>query len=41
MPPKGAGKQGPATFEDMGIPQGKQDSDCVSLLVDLCLLTEY
>ncbi|KAG5753848.1 hypothetical protein H9Q72_000289 [Fusarium xylarioides] len=29
MPPKGAGKQGPATFEDMGIPQGKQDSDCI------------
>ncbi|KAF4456732.1 hypothetical protein F53441_1168 [Fusarium austroafricanum] len=28
MPPKG-GKQGPATFEDMGIPQGKQDSDCI------------
>jgi hypothetical protein len=23
-------KQGPATFEDMGIPQGKQDGDCVS-----------
>ncbi|KAJ4020255.1 hypothetical protein NW752_005363 [Fusarium irregulare] len=34
MPPKPAkqgapGKQGPATFEDMGIPQGKQDNDCV------------
>lgn len=27
-PPK-AGK-GPATFEDMGIPQGKQEGDCVS-----------
>ncbi|EHK19057.1 chitin synthase activator [Trichoderma virens Gv29-8] len=26
---KPAGKQGPATFEDMGIPQGKQDGDCV------------
>lgn len=24
--------QGPATFEEMGIPQGKSDSDCVSLL---------
>ncbi|KAF5677308.1 SKT5-like protein [Fusarium heterosporum] len=29
MPPSKGGKQGPATFEDMGIPQGKQDSDCV------------
>ncbi|CAM1503668.1 Fc.00g012590.m01.CDS01 [Cosmosporella sp. VM-42] len=28
-PPKGPAKQGPATFEDMGIPQGKQDGDCV------------
>ncbi|KAF4980383.1 hypothetical protein FZEAL_3613 [Fusarium zealandicum] len=27
-PPSKAGK-GPATFEDMGIPQGKQDGDCV------------
>jgi len=26
-PPK---KQGPSTFEEMGIPSGKQDSDCVS-----------
>ena len=24
---------GPATFEEMGIPQGKNDSDCVSLLL--------
>ncbi|KAM7197157.1 hypothetical protein V8F20_006706 [Naviculisporaceae sp. PSN 640] len=24
--------QGPATFEEMGIPQGKNDSDCVSIL---------
>lgn len=24
--------KGPATFEDMGIPQGKQDGDCVSLI---------
>ncbi|CZS73926.1 unnamed protein product [Fusarium graminearum] len=32
MPTK-PGKQGPATFEDMGIPQGKADSDCVSSLV--------
>lgn len=31
MPAK-PGKQGPATFEDMGIPQGKADSDCVSSL---------
>ncbi|KAH6608855.1 hypothetical protein Trco_002201 [Trichoderma cornu-damae] len=29
-PTKAAGKQGPATFEDMGIPQGKQEGDCVS-----------
>ncbi|KAI6748483.1 hypothetical protein HG530_015519 [Fusarium avenaceum] len=29
MPPSKGGKQGPATFEDMGIPQGKQDNDCV------------
>ncbi|KAJ3500922.1 hypothetical protein NM208_g17043 [Fusarium decemcellulare] len=29
-PPPKAGK-GPATFEDMGIPQGKQDSDCLRL----------
>jgi TPR repeat protein len=31
-PSKGAGKgagKGPATFEDMGIPQGKQDGDCI------------
>lgn len=27
-PPKAS--KGPATFEDMGIPQGKQDGDCVS-----------
>ena len=25
--------QGPATFEAMGIPQGKQDSDCVSIII--------
>ncbi|KAL7964759.1 chitin synthase activator [Trichoderma sp. SZMC 28014] len=29
-PSKAPSKQGPATFEDMGIPQGKQDGDCVS-----------
>jgi hypothetical protein len=29
-PPPG---KGPATFEDMGIPQGKQDGDCVSKIV--------
>ncbi len=29
-PPK---KQGPATFEEMGIPAGKNDSDCVSCFV--------
>lgn len=29
-PGKVPAKQGPATFEDMGIPQGKQDGDCVS-----------
>ncbi|KAL6400353.1 hypothetical protein AUP68_16053 [Ilyonectria robusta] len=28
-PSKAPAKQGPATFEDMGIPQGKQDGDCV------------
>ncbi|GFP60101.1 chitin synthase regulatory factor 4 [Trichoderma asperellum] len=28
-PSKAPSKQGPATFEDMGIPQGKQDGDCV------------
>jgi hypothetical protein len=28
-PKQAAGKQGPATFEDMGIPQGKQDGDCI------------
>ncbi|KAL6887784.1 hypothetical protein HDV57DRAFT_489653 [Trichoderma longibrachiatum] len=27
--PQKGGKSGPATFEDMGIPQGKQDGDCV------------
>ncbi|PTB66067.1 hypothetical protein BBK36DRAFT_5413 [Trichoderma citrinoviride] len=27
--PSKGGKSGPATFEDMGIPQGKQDGDCV------------
>ncbi|KAJ8126390.1 hypothetical protein O1611_g7248 [Lasiodiplodia mahajangana] len=32
-PPKPA-KTGPATFEQMGIPQGKQDDDCVSRHVD-------
>lgn len=33
--------KGPATFEDMGIPQGKQDGDCVSasLLLALCSFT--
>ncbi|KAH9236259.1 hypothetical protein K456DRAFT_1833108 [Colletotrichum gloeosporioides 23] len=33
MPPpkKQATGQGPATFEEMGIPKGKDDSDCVSL----------
>lgn len=28
--------KGPATFEDMGIPQGKQDGDCVSS-ISICL----
>lgn len=32
-PSKGPVKPGPATFEDMGIPQGKQDGDCVSYQV--------
>ncbi|KAK5624987.1 hypothetical protein RRF57_000703 [Xylaria bambusicola] len=35
-PPKPA-KQGPATFEAMGIPQGKQDDDCVSFVLPLFL----
>jgi hypothetical protein len=26
--------QGPATFEEMGIPQGKNDDDCVSTIPD-------
>lgn len=29
-PSKGPPAKGPATFEDMGIPQGKQEGDCVS-----------
>ena len=36
--------QGPATFEEMGIPQGKTDSDCVSGLPGqpcLAILTKY
>jgi hypothetical protein len=39
-PPK---KQGPSTFEEMGIPTGKQDSDCVSSAVPsptIALLTK-
>jgi hypothetical protein len=27
------GKQGPATFEEMGIPQGKNEGDCVSFFL--------
>jgi hypothetical protein len=41
--------QGPATFEEMGIPQGKNDGDCVSFFVfvlflgifDLMILTLF
>jgi TPR repeat protein len=29
--------QGPATFEEMGIPQGKSEGDCVSILLSLCM----
>jgi TPR repeat protein len=40
-PPKpakaGPTKTGPATFEQMGIPQAKQDDDCVSFFVQFCL----
>ena len=32
--------QGPATFEEMGIPQGKGDDDCVSFLFFCCPLYE-
>lgn len=32
VPPKDGKGQGPATFEDMGIPQGKNEGDCVSIL---------
>lgn len=30
--------KGPATFEDMGIPQGKQEGDCVSLHVERAIM---
>lgn len=33
--------QGPATFEEMGIPQGKNESDCVSTLAPLEWLTDW
>lgn len=46
------GKQGPATFEEMGIPQGKNEGDCVSffsfltcaallLVADICVTGCY
>ncbi|ROT37872.1 HCP-like protein [Sodiomyces alkalinus F11] len=38
QPPPKPGKQGPSTFEEMGIPQGKADDQCVSALARLrCL----
>lgn len=33
QPQRPDGKQGPATFEEMGIPQGKNEGDCVSFFL--------